>query len=99
MSISPTFYEQLLCQNPFTKKLQTQIAHKSCAKKLSYKKAALKILEKLTLSYQYAANHQSGKEWDQSINLSRQISRATGKYEGHKDSFSVLSSDDVESEA
>jgi hypothetical protein len=25
VSISPTFYEQLLCQNPFTKKLQTQI--------------------------------------------------------------------------
>jgi hypothetical protein len=24
-SISPTFYEQLLCQNPFAKKLQTQI--------------------------------------------------------------------------
>jgi hypothetical protein len=25
VSISPTFYEQLLCQNPFTKKLQIQI--------------------------------------------------------------------------
>jgi hypothetical protein len=25
VSISPTFYEQLLCQNPFAKKLQTQI--------------------------------------------------------------------------
>jgi hypothetical protein len=25
VSISPTFYEQLLRQNPFTKKLQTQI--------------------------------------------------------------------------
>jgi hypothetical protein len=25
VSISPTFYEQLLHQNPFTKKLQTQI--------------------------------------------------------------------------
>jgi len=24
VSISPTFYEQLLCQNPFAKKLQTQ---------------------------------------------------------------------------
>jgi hypothetical protein len=25
VAISPTFYEQLLCQNPFAKKLQTQI--------------------------------------------------------------------------
>jgi hypothetical protein len=25
VSISPTFYEQLLCQNPFAKKLQTKI--------------------------------------------------------------------------
>ncbi len=25
VSISPTFYEQLLCPNPFAKKLQTQI--------------------------------------------------------------------------
>jgi len=25
VSISPTFYKQLLCQNPFAKKLQTQI--------------------------------------------------------------------------
>jgi hypothetical protein len=25
VSISPTFYEQLLCQNPFAKKLQTHI--------------------------------------------------------------------------
>jgi hypothetical protein len=24
-SLSPTFYEQLLCQNPFAKKLQAQI--------------------------------------------------------------------------
>ncbi len=27
VSISPTFYEQLLRQNPFTKKLQTQIVN------------------------------------------------------------------------
>jgi hypothetical protein len=34
VSISPTFYEQLLRQNPFAKKLQTQIVeNKSCAKK------------------------------------------------------------------
>jgi len=49
VSISTTFYEQLLCQNPFTKKLQTQIesTEKLC-KKLSYEKAAGKILVKLT---------------------------------------------------
>jgi hypothetical protein len=48
-SISPTFYEHLLHQNPFTKKLQTQIVstHK-LRKKLSYEKAACKILVKLT---------------------------------------------------
>jgi hypothetical protein len=49
VSISPTFYEQLLCQNPFAKKLQTQIV---CAqklrKKLSYEKASRKVLVKLT---------------------------------------------------
>ncbi len=28
VSISPTFYEQLLRQNPFAKKLQTQIVNK-----------------------------------------------------------------------
>jgi hypothetical protein len=35
VSISPTFYEQLLHQNPFAKKLQTKFcAHKSCAKSI-----------------------------------------------------------------
>jgi hypothetical protein len=49
VSISPTFYEQLLCQNPFAKKLQTQIVstEKLC-KKLLYEKAAHKILVQLT---------------------------------------------------
>jgi hypothetical protein len=49
VAISPTFYEQLLRQNPFAEKLQTQIV---CTvklhKKLLYKKAARKILVKLT---------------------------------------------------
>jgi hypothetical protein len=45
VSISPTFYEQLLCQNPFAKKLQTQIVStQKLRKKLLYKKAARKIL-------------------------------------------------------
>ena len=41
VSISPTFYEQLLRQNPFAKKLQTQIVStEKLHKKLSYEKAA-----------------------------------------------------------
>jgi hypothetical protein len=41
VSISPTFYEQLLCQNPIAKKLQTQIVStEKLHKKLSYEKAA-----------------------------------------------------------
>jgi hypothetical protein len=41
VSISPTFYEQLLSQNPFAKKLQTQIVSASkLRKKLLYEKAA-----------------------------------------------------------
>jgi len=49
VSISPTFYEQLLRKNPFTEKLQTQIVStKKLHKTLSYKKAAHKILVKLT---------------------------------------------------
>ena len=48
VSISPAFYEQLLRQNPFTKKLQTQIVStEKLRKKLLYKKAARKILGKL----------------------------------------------------
>ncbi len=49
MSISPTFYEQLLRLNPFAKKLQTQIVStEKLRKKLTYAKAARKILVKLT---------------------------------------------------
>jgi hypothetical protein len=41
LSISPTFYEQLLRQNPFAKKLQTQIVSTlNLRRKLSYEKAA-----------------------------------------------------------
>ncbi len=43
VSISPTFYEQFLCQNPFAKKLQTQIVtHKRCAKNFGMKKLLVK---------------------------------------------------------
>jgi hypothetical protein len=49
VSISPSFCEQLLRQNPFAKKLQTQIVStKKLRKKLSYEKSAHKILVKLT---------------------------------------------------
>jgi hypothetical protein len=45
VSISPTFYEQLLCRNPFAKKLQTQIVSTlKVNKELWYEKAASKIL-------------------------------------------------------
>jgi hypothetical protein len=48
VSISPTFYEQLLHQNPCAKKLQTQIVSTpKLRKKLMYEKAACKILVKL----------------------------------------------------
>jgi hypothetical protein len=54
VSISLTFYEQLLCQNPFTKKLQTQIVSTlKLRKNLLYKKAARKILVKLTPIWQF----------------------------------------------
>jgi len=44
VSISPTFYEQLLRQNPFAKNLQTQIVStKKVRKELWYEKAACKI--------------------------------------------------------
>jgi hypothetical protein len=44
VSNSPAFYELLLRQNPFAKKLQTQIASTlKLRKKLSYEKAAHKI--------------------------------------------------------
>jgi hypothetical protein len=62
VSISPTFYEQLLRQNPFAKKLQTQIAKDLCTafKRLQFgfvifwrrdfgTKGAHKMLVKLTL--------------------------------------------------
>ena len=49
MSISPTFYEQLLCKKPFAKKWKTQIVStEKLRKKLSYEKAARKILVKST---------------------------------------------------
>ncbi len=49
VSILPTFYEQLLHQNPLAKKLQTQIVSiEKLRKKLSYEKAACKLLVKLT---------------------------------------------------
>jgi hypothetical protein len=47
--ISLTFYEQLLCPNPFAKNLQTQIVSTlKLRKKLLYEKAARKILVTLT---------------------------------------------------
>jgi hypothetical protein len=44
------FHQQLMRQNPFDKKLQTQIvrAHKSCTQKLLYKKLLVNLLVKLT---------------------------------------------------
>jgi len=49
VKISLTFYEQLLRQNIFTKKLQTQIVSaEKLHKKLSFEEAAHKILVKLT---------------------------------------------------
>jgi hypothetical protein len=49
VSISPTFNQQLLRRNCFTKKLQTQIViTEKQRKKLLYEKAARKILVKLT---------------------------------------------------
>jgi hypothetical protein len=49
VSISPTLYEQLLRQNPFAKKLQTQIVStEKLFKKFSCEKAARKMLVKLT---------------------------------------------------
>ena len=50
MSISPTLYKLLLHQFPFAKKLQTQtVSKEKLHKTLSYKKAACKMLLKLTL--------------------------------------------------
>jgi hypothetical protein len=51
VSISATFTLQVLRQNPFAKKLQTQIVsskHTKAAQKLSYEKFARKILVKFT---------------------------------------------------
>jgi hypothetical protein len=48
VSISPTFYEQLLCQNPFAQKITNpNCKHIKAAQKPLYKKAH-KILVKLT---------------------------------------------------
>jgi hypothetical protein len=47
VSISPIFYEQLSHQNPFAKKLKTQIVStEKWRKKISFEKAASKILVK-----------------------------------------------------
>jgi hypothetical protein len=52
--ISPTFYEQLLRQNPSAKKYQTLIVSTSkLCKILLYEKAAGKILVKLTPGLHY----------------------------------------------
>jgi hypothetical protein len=49
LSISPTFYEQLLRQNAFAQKITNpNYKHVIAAQKLSYKKAAHNILVKLT---------------------------------------------------
>jgi len=49
VSMSPTFYEQLLCQYSFTEKLQSQtVGRKKLSKTLLYKKAAHKLLVNLT---------------------------------------------------
>jgi hypothetical protein len=50
VSISPTFYEQLLRQNPFCQKITNANCKyiKAVQKKLLYEKAAYKILVKLT---------------------------------------------------
>jgi hypothetical protein len=57
VSISPTFYEQLLHQNPFAKKLQTQIVSTlKVQKELWYEKAACKILVKLTVIPKFFAH-------------------------------------------
>jgi hypothetical protein len=56
VSISPTFYEQLLRQNPFAKKLQTQIVSTlKLREKPLCEKAAHKILVKLTPDFLFRA--------------------------------------------
>ena len=48
-SISPTFYEQLLCQFPYAKKVQTlNVSTEKLLKRLLYEKDARKMLVKLT---------------------------------------------------
>jgi hypothetical protein len=50
VSISPTFYEQLLRQNPFPQKITNpNCKHMKAAQKTFDEKAARKILVKLTL--------------------------------------------------
>ncbi len=47
--ISPTFYEQLLCQNPFCQKITNpNCKHVKAAQKTFVQKAACKIFVKLT---------------------------------------------------
>jgi hypothetical protein len=54
VSISPTFYEQLLHQNPFAKKLHTQIVSTlKLLKKLLYEKAARQIIGEIDTRWQH----------------------------------------------
>jgi hypothetical protein len=56
VSISPTFYEQLLRQNPFAKKLQTQIVSTLKVRKQLWNEiAAHKILVTLTVTPKFFA--------------------------------------------
>jgi hypothetical protein len=56
VSISPTFYEQLFRQNPFAKKLQTQIVSTlKVHKELWYEKASCRILVRLTVTPKFFA--------------------------------------------
>jgi hypothetical protein len=62
-SISPTFYKQLLRLNPLAKKLQIQNCKNiKAAQKLSYEKAARKILVKLTPDWSFAGQGALNKD-------------------------------------
>ncbi len=62
--VSPTFYKQLLCWFPFTQKLQTQtVSTEKLQKILLYKKAAPKMLVKLTPGFSSIASVHP-RPWD-----------------------------------
>jgi hypothetical protein len=62
VSISPTFYDQLLRQNPCTKKMTNpNCKHIKAVQKLSYEKAARKILVKLTPGVSMDCERAKGK--------------------------------------